>query len=184
MAHEETKNSELDLVNKKSRLKSFKGALAVLFVFTISIVATVTIQNNLEQISLPAFSDEHRPVASMAFLRRTNNVQFVSCVPSPVIPEGAQGFNPCGLFNDNTFVEQVTMAMDMQFGYSITGSAIVVGHDLSRSASYVLSAYHVCRDFNQRYIAVQIQDPFPHTLIFKFDPSVTITDFYLSLIHI
>ena len=153
-----------------------KGALAVLLIFAIAIISTISIQNNLDQIMLPAVSEDQRPVRSMVFVRRGNDVSFVTCIPDLENPRGAE--QPCAMFNDSLFRDQVVAAMNMQFGFSITGSASMVGHDIHRNSSYILSAYHVCRDFNQRYIAINIPTPAKHTLIFRYEPSIILTDFY------
>jgi len=173
MSNEESRKLSLFFLKGKTIAK---GAIAVLLVFAVAIISTLTIKNNFEQIAVPAFSDEQRPVRSMVFVRRGNDVSFVSCIPD-MSATSASG-NPCEMFNDQFFRAQIVAAMNIQFGYSISGSAALVGHDMGRESSYVLSAYHVCRDFNQRYIAISMPDPVQHTLIFKYEPSITLTDFY------
>ena len=184
MSNEENQELKLPLANASNKSKPIKRALAVLFVFAVSIISTITIKNNLDNIAVPAYSDGQRPVRSMVFIRRTNNIRFVSCIPGADVQvedtgdTGGEEINPCGMFDETLFQDQITAVMDLQFGYSITGSASVVGHDLSRDMSYVLTAYHVCRDFDQRYLAIRVPVPGPHTLIFRYEPSIVLTDFY------
>jgi len=175
MSNDETKKFNFPKFNLASPRRSLKRAIAILFIFAVAAVSTVTIQTNLEQVALPAYADAQRPVRSMVFVRRSNNISFVSCIPESEAP-GRD--HPCTLFNDRMFRDQVVTAMNMQFGFSITGSASLVGHDISRSSSYILSAYHVCRDFDERFLAIKVSSPEAHTLLFKYVPAVTLTDFY------
>ena len=165
--------------NSISRLRSvFKGkwisrSIMVAATLALSVLTVSLIKSNTETLIIPQFSEQQRPIESMVFLQRTNNLEFLSCVPSPTASS-----NPCGMFRDPLFQAEITNAVNAQFSFRITGSAALVGHDTSRGSSYVLTAYHVCDDFNQRYLALGVTSPVPHTLVFKYTPQVTMTDYF------
>ena len=186
MSNEENQKLNLPLANASNKSKIIKRALAVIFIFAVSIVSTITVKSNLDNIIIPAYSDAQRPVHSMVFVRRTNNIRFVSCIPNIESSAGDTGIEearPCDMFDEIMFRNQITAAMDIHFGFSITGSAALVGHDIPRDMSYILTAYHVCRDFNQRYLAIRVPMPTQHTLIFRYEPSIILTDFYGNEFH-
>jgi S1-C subfamily serine protease len=146
-------------------------ATLALSIITISLVKT-----NTETVVVPYFADHERPVASMVFLRRTNSLEFLSCVPAPSLEPSP--INPCELFSEPSFRDGIINAINEQFSFTITGSASVIGHDVGRDSSYVLTAYHVCDDFNQRYLALGVPIPVPHTLVMRYTPTVVMTDYF------
>ncbi len=141
----------------------------------LSVVAVSLVEKNSNPLSA-SFTDAQRPVTSMVFLQRTNNLEYVTCIQSS--PEDQGSINPCTIMDIPEFREQMLAAINSDFSFRITGSAALVGHDLSRNSSYVLSAYHVCNDFNQRYLSISVPGPSPAIMVFKYVPNVMMTDFY------
>ena len=159
--------------------KYLKMMLLFISLLIASVTMTVLLKSNLDSLYVPGYSDQPRPIRSMVFVKRTNSLNFVTCIDNEGLPSGGA----CTLFTDQSFIESATEMFNVQFAYSITGSAAVISHDISRNSSYIISAYHVCNDFNRRYISLQISSPAKHTLVFEYKPSVTLTDFYGNEFH-
>ena len=147
-----------------------KMVFAMGIILCISISFTVSLKSGQKVIQSLGYTTVDRPVQSMVFVKRKNVLDFVSCLDE---------FGFCELFNTNPSLPASAAAyFSKHFEYSITGSAALISHDLTRSSSYVISAYHVCDDFSRRTITVEVPSPVKHTLVFQYTPEVTLTDFY------
>jgi S1-C subfamily serine protease len=159
-----------------------KKVLVVSMIIGISIITVIASKNNLDNIVIPAFTTSIRPVKSMVFVRRTNNIEFVSCIPGS--QDTGDPTSSCDIFREPVIQEAAVDVLNEQLRFSITGSASLVGHDIQRDMSYIITAYHVCNDFERRYIALQIPGPTgDHTLIFLYEPRIELTDFYGHQFH-
>jgi len=158
-----------------------KKALAILLITGVSIITLTVSKNNLDNIMLPIFSSNERPVKSMVFVRRTNNVEFVSCIPGDISSPSTD----CDIFRDPGIQQTASLALNEQLRFSITGSASLVGHDHRRNTSYIITAYHVCNDFSRRYVAIRMAGlgSTNYTLVFHYEPSIVLTDFYGNRFH-
>jgi hypothetical protein len=158
---------------------SYIRTTVVLFSVLVSaIVLTTMFKANLSFMLESAYTDSPRPIESMVFVKRTNTLEFVTCIDlasdSPHI---------CDLFTNPLLRDEVTAFFNIQFAYSISGSAAVISHDMHRNSSNVISAYHVCNDFNTRHMTFHMATPTPHILIYKYTPSISLTDYFGNSYH-
>ena len=150
-----------------------RTVLVFLTVLVAAIMLSTSLKSSLDLIQQPSYTDNHRPIESMVFVKRTNSLEFVTCIDLTGNPNGV-----CTMFSNEAFQEDVTSFFNIQFAYSITGSAAVISHDVDRDSSNVISAYHVCNDFDTRHITFQLSSPTPHILVYRYTPLVTLTDYF------
>lgn len=146
-------------------------SLAVGMILCISIALSISLKTGSNSIKKIEYASDERPVQSMVFVKRKNELNFVTCIDKDNIPF-------CNVFTTPGLAESASEFFSSHFAYSITGSAAVISHDRSRGMSYVISAYHVCSDFNKRTITIHVDSPVKHILVFEFVPVVTLTDFF------
>ena len=150
-----------------------RTSLVFLTVLASAIILSTSFQASLSSIQTPAYTSAHRPIESMVFVKRTNSLEFVTCIDLTGNPNGV-----CTLFSSPGFEDDVTSFFNVQFAYSITGSAAVISHDAPRNSTNVISAYHVCNDFETRHITLQMETPVPHILVYQYTPSIILTDYF------
>ena len=143
--------------------------LAVGITLCISLALSISLKTGQKTVQDLGYTSTDRPVYSMVFVKRKNVLSFVTCLDDA-------GF--CQMFNNPALPISAAEYFNSHFEYSITGSAALISHDLTRNSSYVISAYHVCDDFSRRTVTVQIPSPVEHTLVFEYEPVVTLTDFF------
>jgi len=148
-----------------------KMIFAIGIILCISLAFSVSLKTGQKSIQELKYTSTERPVQSMVFVKRKNILNFITC-----IDDGKSGF--CQIFANPAMHLSAAEYFSSHFEYSITGSAALISHDISRSSSYVISAYHVCDDFSRRTITIHVPAPVPHTLVFEYSPVVTLTDFF------
>lgn len=146
-----------------------KMILAIGITLCISLAFSISLKTGQKSIQSTSYAKDHRPVQSMVFVKRKNVLNFVTCIDDA-------GF--CRIFENPAMTLSASEYFSTHFEYSITGSAALISHDLSRESSYVISAYHVCDDFSRRTVTIHIPTPAKHTLVFEYSPVVTLTDFF------
>jgi S1-C subfamily serine protease len=124
------------------------------------------------------YSEENRPLKSMVFVKRSTTLKFVACIDNPV------NANFCKAFSNKEVIKNATIFFESHFQSQSKGSAAVIGHDITRDMSYVLTAYHVCDDHEKKYIKIQIPNStkpaeysIPQVLIFEQNSKLELTDY-------
>jgi len=159
--------------NERSVGKLIHRALITISILMLAVGSVILAKQTLTSYVIPGYSDYQRPIKSFIFVQRTSNLELVACIP---IKEA--GISDCTLIQDDKdFENEIVSFFNQVFSYSIRGSAALVGHDSSRDTSYVLTAHHVCRDFEPRHLIVRTKTN-NHMLMFRFEPAIKLTDFY------
>lgn len=162
-----------DGISKRPRRKIISRSLVAASILMLAIGSIILSKQVLTKHVVPEYSDDQRPIKSFIFIKRTSQLEFIAC--APILEEGVK---KCALLQeDKDFQDEITDFFNQVFSYSIRGSSALVGHDPARDMSYILSAYHVCDDFEPRTMIMRTQAN-DHMLIYRYTPLLKVTDFY------
>ena len=157
----------------KPKRKLFSRALVAISILMLAVGSILLSKQVLTKHIVPEYSDDQRPIKSFVFIQRTSQLEFIAC--APILEEGVKN---CALLQeDEEFRDEITAFFNQMFSYSIRGSSALVGHDPARDMSYILSAYHVCDDFEPRTMIIRTRSN-DHMLVYRYTPLLKVTDFY------